>query len=173
MDNELFFVRKALAQYDGQGRKAIDLGCGYGRNSLFLAEKGFDVVAVDNDVSCLAKIKKEDQNNRITTINADLNNFEFSEKNDIILCTFVLHYFEKNISKKIISEAIKHLNENGLLIIALIKIRGKLSSEELGECTKELTTIENVQKNIHDDPHPGVEYPHDHDVQFYIGKKNV
>ena len=27
--------------------KALDLGCGQGRNALFLAQQGFDVTAVD------------------------------------------------------------------------------------------------------------------------------
>ena len=29
--------------------KALDLGCGQGRNSLFLAQNGFDVTAVDQN----------------------------------------------------------------------------------------------------------------------------
>ncbi|GMR09211.1 MAG: hypothetical protein BMS9Abin28_0029 [Anaerolineae bacterium] len=39
--------------------RAIDLGCGTGRNALFLAQKGFDVTGVDFASSAIAKAKQK------------------------------------------------------------------------------------------------------------------
>ncbi len=172
MSNELPFVRKALSVFDGHGKTAIDLGCGYGRNSLFLTRNGFSVVAVDNYQECLDKIQTEDLSGKIKTTNADLTNFKFSQKFDFILCTFVLHYFEKDTSKRIVADAINHLNPKGILAIALMKTPYRLSFGELKEEVAGLSTLACTRKIIHDKPHPGAQYPHEHDVLFYIGEKS-
>ena len=41
---------------DGPLRRALDLACGRGRNALWLAERGFDVVAIDRDERALAEL---------------------------------------------------------------------------------------------------------------------
>lgn len=171
MDNELPLVRKAITLFNGRGKTAIDLGCGYGRNSFFLAKNGFELVAVDKHQECLNKIKEKDVDNKIKTINADLVDFKFPQNFDFILCTFVLHYFKKDISKKIIIDAINHLNHKGILVVALIKNQNGLSFEELEKSVKDLSTLSCIRKIIHDEPHPGAQYPHEHEVLFYIGEK--
>jgi SAM-dependent methyltransferase len=40
------------------GKRAIDLGCGIGRNAFYLAELGYDVTAVDFSQVALGKLKK-------------------------------------------------------------------------------------------------------------------
>lgn len=171
MSNELPFVRKALSTLNGHEKTAIDLGCGYGRNSLFLDRNNFNVVAVDNYQECLDKIQAEDLGGKIKTMNADLTDFKFFQKFDFILCTFVLHYFEKDTSKRIIADAINHLNPKGVLAIALMKTPNRLSFEELKEEVAGLSTLVCTRKIIHDEPHPGVQYSHEHDVLFYVGEK--
>lgn len=51
-------VKFASKLIDSKGSKAIDLGCGEGRDSFFLAEKGFDVTAVDTSRSALKRAKE-------------------------------------------------------------------------------------------------------------------
>lgn len=41
----------------GQGRKALDLGCGEGRHTILLARKGYDVTAFDLEPLALEKAK--------------------------------------------------------------------------------------------------------------------
>lgn len=41
------------------GRRAIDLGCGSGANSIFLAEHGWDVTAVDFSMTALGKAQRK------------------------------------------------------------------------------------------------------------------
>lgn len=40
------------------GRSVLDLGCGRGRNSLFLAERGFDVIAVDKSEPAVTTLRE-------------------------------------------------------------------------------------------------------------------
>ena len=58
------------------GKDAIDLGCGIGRNSLYLAERGYSVVAVDFAESALDKfcqiLNNNPQSSRITIRQLDL-----------------------------------------------------------------------------------------------------
>ena len=42
-----------------KGKQVVDLGCGTGRNSLYLANLGFKVTAVDFSQTALNKLKKE------------------------------------------------------------------------------------------------------------------
>ena len=48
----------ALARNLGTGNRAIDLGCGEGRNAIWLAKNGFDVTAVDFAQPALNELKK-------------------------------------------------------------------------------------------------------------------
>ncbi len=169
MRNESLFVKKAAELFHGSGKEAIDLGCGYGRNALFLAEYGFSVTAVDKHLDCLTDIKKI--TDKITTVHANLLEYEFIKKYDFILCTFVLHYFEKNDARRFLNEMVKHLKKDGILAISLIKTPKRLSVNELMDSVADLSTINAVEKTIHDNPHAGANYPHDHDVFFYIGTK--
>ena len=169
MGNELLFVRKALKEFCGNGVEAIDLGCGYGRNSLFLMNNGFNVTAVDWHRDCLASIKRK--SDRIITVQADLAKYDFVKEYDFILCTFVLHYFDKNTAQRLVREMVEHLKKGGVLAIALMKIPQRLGLDDLLNGVLGLSTINLVEKSIHDDPHAGANYPHNHDVIFYIGTK--
>lgn len=169
MSNELLFVRKAVELFHGSSKEAIDLGCGYGRNALFLAENGFNVTAVDKYLDCLTDI--ENKTDKITIVHADLIDYKFTKNYDFILCTFVLHYFERNNARKFIKKMVKHLKKDGILAISLIRTPKSLSIDELMDDVADLSTVSAVEKIIHDNPHSGANYLHDHDVFFYIGTR--
>lgn len=169
MDKELLFVRKVVDLFQGKGLDAIDLGCGYGRNTLFLEKNGFKVTAVDKNMDCLINIKS--YSDQITAIHTDLINFKFDKKYDFILCTFVLHFLKKDMVKKLIKDMAEHLKDSGILAIALIETSRGLNIRELQDGLSDLSTISLVEKTIHDEPHTGAEHPHNHEVIFYIGTK--
>ena len=66
---------------------------------------------------------------------------------------------------------VAHLKKGGVLAISLIKTPQKLNADELLNSVTELSTVSVVEKSIHDNPHTDANYPHDHDVVFYIGTK--
>ena len=73
------------------GKRALDLACGSGRNSLFLEEKGFFIDAVDISQIALEKLRSRRKSERVNTIQADLDRFELEkERYDLIIkCNFL------------------------------------------------------------------------------------
>ncbi|AZI87610.1 tellurite resistance methyltransferase TehB [Kosakonia sp. CCTCC M2018092] len=77
--------------------KVLDLGCGNGRNSLYLANKGFDVTAWDknpNSLSNLQRIREAEGLNNLHIDSVDLNNLTFDGEYDFILSTVVMMFLE-------------------------------------------------------------------------------
>lgn len=77
--------------------KTLDLGCGNGRNSLYLAANGFDVTAWDKNAASIDNIEsikaKEGIANLQTAIQ-DLNSLHFDGEYDFILSTVVLMFLQ-------------------------------------------------------------------------------
>ncbi|KNC93879.1 tellurite resistance methyltransferase TehB [Trabulsiella odontotermitis] len=77
--------------------KTLDLGCGNGRNSLYLAANGFDVTAWDKNpmsINNLETIRKEEGLDNLQTAIKDLNALSFDGEYDFILSTVVLMFLE-------------------------------------------------------------------------------
>lgn len=77
--------------------KVLDLGCGNGRNSLYLANKGFDVTAWDknpNSLSNLQRIREAEGLDNLHIDSVDLNNLTFDGEYDFILSTVVMMFLE-------------------------------------------------------------------------------
>jgi tellurite methyltransferase len=77
--------------------KTLDLGCGNGRNSLYLAANGFDVTAWDknpNSIQNLENIRREEGLENLYSAIQDLNNLSFDGEYDFILSTVVLMFLE-------------------------------------------------------------------------------
>ena len=69
------------------GRRALDIACGEGRNSVFLARHGFDVTAVDISDQALAKGERmaAQAGVRVDFRQADLECYPITERYDLIL----------------------------------------------------------------------------------------
>ncbi|MGH7141583.1 MAG: methyltransferase domain-containing protein [Minisyncoccia bacterium] len=81
-------------QYVPKG-EALDLGSGWGRHSLYLASKGFEVEAVDSDPSRLASLERKSKESGLTVraYEGDVRDFDAKNKQyDLILSTMVLHF---------------------------------------------------------------------------------
>lgn len=77
--------------------KTLDLGCGNGRNSLYLAANGHDVTAWDKNpmsIDNIERIKAEEGIDNLHTAIKDLNNLSFDGEYDFILSTVVLMFLE-------------------------------------------------------------------------------
>ncbi|MBU4683516.1 tellurite resistance methyltransferase TehB [Cedecea davisae] len=79
--------------------KALDLGCGSGRNSLYLNQKGFDVTAWDKNpmsIANLNRIIETEGLSNIVTAEVNLNELTFDGEYDFILSTVVMMFLERS-----------------------------------------------------------------------------
>jgi SAM-dependent methyltransferase len=68
------------------GRKALDIACGEGRNSIFLARRGFAVTGIDISEEGLAKAARwaTEEGLEIAFLRGDLEGYQFTESYDLI-----------------------------------------------------------------------------------------
>jgi len=75
--------------------RVLDMGCGSGRNALYLSQLGFEVTAVDNNPNAIQRLQQIVAEENINNIQAqvyDLNQAEFSEDYGFIACTVTLMF---------------------------------------------------------------------------------
>src|SRR3989344_3801021 len=114
--------------------KVLDLGCGEGGTSLFLAEKGFEVTCIDISKTAIKNIKIEakKRNMKIIAIVADLEKFEFKEDYDILIGMGIFHFIPEKESLKLINNIMNHTKKDGLNIFEAF-LQGDPSQEEDSE----------------------------------------
>jgi tellurite methyltransferase len=86
--------------------KTLDLGCGNGRNSVWLAAKGFDVTAWDknpNSINNLQTIKAAEGLDNLEIAINDLNTLSFDGHYDFILSTVVMMFLEPQTIPRLIA----------------------------------------------------------------------
>ncbi len=101
--------------------KVLDVGCGDGRHSLYLANLGFQVDAFDISENAIEKINylKERNDLNINTYVCDVLEFDFKYKYDLIIIHGVLQFIEREKQPKIIELLKNRTNKNGYHIVAL------------------------------------------------------
>jgi 2-polyprenyl-3-methyl-5-hydroxy-6-metoxy-1,4-benzoquinol methylase len=94
------------------GKRALDIACGEGRNSVFLAQHGFQVQALDISDVGLAKAARRaaEAGVLVDFQQVDLDGYSFTEQFDLIInFNFLL--------RELIPEEVRALSPGGLLII--------------------------------------------------------
>ncbi|MED1951117.1 SAM-dependent methyltransferase [Brevibacillus centrosporus] len=77
-----------------QGKRAVDLGAGEGRDSVFLAKQGFAVTAMDFAPAGLEKAKRlaKEMGTTLHTVEGDINQFLLTEPVDLLYSIGALQY---------------------------------------------------------------------------------
>lgn len=94
------------------GKRALDIACGEGRNSVFLAQNGFEVTALDiSDVGLGKAARRAAKEAVVIDFQCvDLDRYEFTEKFDLIInFNFLM--------RELIPEAAQTLSAGGLLVV--------------------------------------------------------
>ena len=87
--------------------KALDLGCGQGRNSLFLNQHGFDVTAWDSNPASLERLNSiiaEENLQNIHTELCDLNSVRFNGSYQFVLSTVVMMFLQPATIPQLIAD---------------------------------------------------------------------
>lgn len=93
------------------GKRALDIACGEGRNSIFLAQRGFDVLGLDISEAGLEKARKwmEREGLKIDFRSANMEDYLFTEKFDLIInFNFLL--------RDLIAQAVNALHPRGIIV---------------------------------------------------------
>lgn len=109
-------------QYEPKGRM-IDLGCGQGRDSIYLARLGYKVTGIDNSkvgIDQMTSISEKEGLN-VTGLVGDIYSFDNYQDFDIVLIDSMFH-FEKRDKKRetdLIDKIAKRITKNGLICICI------------------------------------------------------
>jgi SAM-dependent methyltransferase len=129
------FLQKAV-----EGRKpgkALDVGIGMGRNSLWLAGRGWEVTGIDisDEGIKLAQEAARKQSLKLNTILISADDFDYgSEQYDLVIGMFMHQIFSRNSGK-----IVKALKPGGIVIVeAYHADTSKLINRPLGYANNEL-----------------------------------
>lgn len=116
-------VREVL-NYVNEGR-ALDLGCGKGRNSFFLYNQGFHVTGLDIKAEAIQRIQQiietESLASRFTAEVQDLENLNISGSFDLVLSTVVFQFLSPSSIESLVQKMQKLTKAGGYnLIVAPI-----------------------------------------------------
>ena len=104
-----------------QGGRALDVGCGQGRNSLYLNQQGYQVDAWDVNPRSLQKLHEiitAESIEHIDVQQCDLNaDQSITDTYDFICCTVVMMFLEARTVKPLIQQMQKATNINGYNLI--------------------------------------------------------
>lgn len=107
-------------QYEKQSAEVLDIGCGQGRDALFIARRGHHVVGVDVSPTGIAQLlddaKSEGLN--IDGIVADLRNYEASGEYDVIVIDRTLHMLDKEDRLHVLAQVSPVTRDSGYILIA-------------------------------------------------------
>lgn len=100
--------------------KTLDLGCGQGRNSLYLADRGFDIKSYDLSPGMISTITGIIEKEGITNINVeqyDINSADIEGDFDLIVSTVVMMFVNRDAIPNIIPNMQAHTNSGGYNLI--------------------------------------------------------
>ncbi|MFQ6127208.1 MAG: methyltransferase domain-containing protein [Candidatus Heimdallarchaeota archaeon] len=82
--------------------RLLDLGCGEGRNAVYFAQHGFDVVGLDVSLPGLKKTERyaKEAGVQVKTIQADITSYTLVDTYDVIFSTGVLQYLPPEVREQ-------------------------------------------------------------------------
>lgn len=164
------------------GSRFLDLGCGQGRDSLFMLREGFQVTAVDSSLKGLESIKNEVAaselpQDRISLFCEDIVDFTIKENDYTIINIFnALQFLLKTDAIELIHKSKKALRDKGYIIIAgfmvddpsYLKMSDKkccfFEQQELKKIFSDFQIVFYEEKKVLDKGHQGSPEPHIHSV---------
>ena len=165
---------KEIISYLNKDARILDVGCGDGRHSLYLANLGFKVDAFDISTNAIKKIDylKKQNNLDINTYVCDVLSFDFKYKYDLIIVHGVLQFIEKEKQPIIIELLKKWTNKNGYHIVAVFTdeepipedlkgiMVGVFKNEEIKNYYKEWDIKLFESKKFNDEHYNGIKHYH-------------
>lgn len=141
-------------------KTALDVGCAHGANSVYLADLGMKVTAIDIQLP-----ENLAEHERISYVEENVIAWKPPERYDLIIAFNVLQFIEKAEQAQILEKLYQVLNTQGLLLIKAFsdkdisfqkRKRGHFHHNELKDwaLAHQLQIIEYAEKEIEDNHEP-------------------
>ena len=127
-------------------KKVLDAGCGYGRNSIFLAKEGFHVTALDNSSKALKVVEsrvKEEKLGNVRILKGDVRKVEVPEVFDAVVIDSVFGLNEKKKMQETVNTVEGILKSGGIIVV-----KGFFSKKEIEEVFKNFRLISGKKEDI-------------------------
>lgn len=103
---------EVIASVAPAGARILELGCGVGRMTHPLIERGFTVTAVDESAQMLERVRGA------RTIHASIEELDLGEPFDVVLLAFFLvHTGDPEVRRGMLAACLRHLADDGFVLI--------------------------------------------------------
>jgi tellurite methyltransferase len=115
-------VVEAVKPGAGFRPKLIDLGCGEGRDAIYFAQHGFEVVALDLSAVGLEKARRyaAEADVEIETVHADAADYGLEDTYDVVFSTGTLHYIPPDARQARFEDYKAHTLPQGIHVISVL-----------------------------------------------------
>lgn len=167
----------------------LDLGCGQGSDSLFMAKNDFKVTAVDISKEAINALREDAKNygveNLIETTASDVRDFQIQGNTyDAIQMSNVLQFLTKEDAMRMIENVRGAIKDKGYILISAFTDkdpsfdrfkteRKYFESQELSKLFLDFSILYYYEGVVLDQPHKGMSKPHKHGVARLIAKKII
>jgi len=118
--NPIPLLVKAVELLGAVRGEALDLGCGAGVDTKYLAEKGFQVTAIDINASAVEKTKTVCAGLPITVVQANLVDFSIApDTYNLIMAWNTLPFLSKEDAGQVLANIQNGLRTGGLLVFGV------------------------------------------------------
>lgn len=101
--------------------RLLDLGCGEGRNAVYFAQHGFDVVGLDVSLPGLKKTERyaKEAGVQVKTIQANITSCTLVDTYDVIFSTGVLQYLPPEVREQRFQNYKDSTSPNGINVLSV------------------------------------------------------
>ena len=164
---EFITTLKYIDKYLKEGDKILEVGAGTGKYSLYYAEKGYDVTAIEyvgHNVDILKSKIKDDMNIVAMEGDAvDLSRFSDNTFDVTLVLGPLYHLYTKKDRERAVSEAIRVTKKNGYIYLAYLTS----DSIFISYCLKKRHLLD---KDLWDDKYKMLNKPEEIFSSFYISE---
>ncbi|MFJ8627732.1 class I SAM-dependent methyltransferase [Kitasatospora sp. NPDC093550] len=95
------------------GASILELGCGVGRMTHPLTDRGFTVTAVDESAEMLARVREG-----IRTVRCPIEELDLDERFDVVLlASFLVHTGDVTVRRRLLEACRRHVAEDGCVLL--------------------------------------------------------
>ncbi|MER5479722.1 class I SAM-dependent methyltransferase [Streptomyces sp. NPDC002734] len=95
-----------------EGARVLELGCGVGRMTHPLVERGFTVTAVDESQAMLDRVRGA------RTVRSPIEDLDLGERFDVVmLASFLVHAGDLDVRRELLRTCVRHLAEDGCMLV--------------------------------------------------------